>query len=206
MTSNILGLVFILLVVCVSLYLYNTKNPDFQLKCVVSTVNGEKYCVRDREKLTEASDMLARTVDKLTELISFLQQKYGDDERTTRLANGFNSNKISEILPTSVHTAYSEDKGKKTAFCLTRNSKGEEDNNNLIDQQTLTFVALHELSHVCTVSVGHEEEFWENFRWVLEKAKEAGVHNPVDYEKKPTKYCGMKIASNPFFDRKPETG
>jgi predicted metal-dependent hydrolase len=181
--------------------LYTTKNTDFELKCVVSTVNGEKYCIRDREKLEEASDLLAKTVDKLNSVISFLKENYGEDERTTRLVNGFDSKKITEILPTSVHTAYSEDKGKKTAFCLTRNSKSEKDNNNLIDEETLTFVALHELSHVCTVSVGHEEEFWENFRWVLEKAKEAGVHNPVDYEKKPTKYCGMKIISNPYFER-----
>ena len=32
------------------------------------------------------------------------------------------------------------------------------------------FVALHELSHVMTVSVGHTQEFWENFKFLLKEA------------------------------------
>jgi predicted metal-dependent hydrolase len=33
------------------------------------------------------------------------------------------------------------------------------------------FVAIHEMSHTCTKSVGHKSEFWENFKFLLENAK-----------------------------------
>ena len=50
-------------------------------------------------------------------------------------------------------------------------------NENLIDEHTLTFVAIHELSHVMTKSIGHKQEFWDNFKFFLENAKEAKIHD-----------------------------
>jgi hypothetical protein len=102
-----------------------------------------------------------------------------------------------ETLPTSEYTAYSENKGEKIAFCLNKKRKGEDQ---MIDEHTLMFVAIHELSHVCTKSIGHKTEFWENFKFLLENAKDAGIHDPSDYKKKPTEYCGMNINDNPFYD------
>ena len=32
----------------------------------------------------------------------------------------------------------------------------------LVDKNLLLFVALHELSHIMTVSLNHTEEFWDN--------------------------------------------
>ena len=57
-----------------------------------------------------------------------------------------------------------------------------------------------EHKHLMTESIGHKQEFWENFKFLLENAKEIGVYNPIDYKKKPQEYCGMKITDNPFFD------
>ncbi len=76
----------------------------------------------------------------------------------------------------------------------------KKDGTKLIDLNTLTFVALHELSHIMTKSVGHKQEFWQNFKFVLENAKEAGIYDPVDYKKKPAEYCGMTISDNPYYD------
>ena len=70
----------------------------------------------------------------------------------------------------------------------------------MIDEHTLMFVAIHELSHIATKSVGHKQEFWDNFKFLLENAKECGVHSPVDYKNKPTQYCGMDIKDNPYYD------
>ena len=83
-----------------------------------------------------------------------------------RLVSGFNPKRILETLPTSEYTAYSENKGEKLAFCLNRDKK---DNNKLIDIHTLTFVAIHELAHISTKSIGHKSEFWENFKFLLEE-------------------------------------
>jgi hypothetical protein len=112
------------------------------------------------------------------------------------LAKNYNPQKIMETLPTSAYTAYSENKGEKIAFCL---SKTKADADELIDEHTLMFVAIHELSHTCTKSVGHKTEFWENFKFLLENAKAAGIHEPTDYSAKPTTYCDQKISDSPYF-------
>ena len=126
-----------------------------------------------------------------------MKEKHPDKENVKRLVDGFNPKKIMETLPTSEYTAYSENKGEKLAFCL---SKKKDDSTNLIDEHTLTFVAIHELSHVATKSIGHKTEFWQNFKFLLENAKEAGIHNPEDYKKSPKEFCSMKIHDNPYFD------
>ena len=127
-----------------------------------------------------------------------MKEKYPEKENVKRLVKGFNPTKVMETLPTSTYTAYSENKGEKIAFCLNRNSK--QNNKELIDESTLTFVAIHEMSHVMTKSIGHKSEFWDNFKYLLENAKEAGIHNPVDYKQSPKDYCGMKIHDNPYYD------
>ena len=69
----------------------------------------------------------------------------------------------------------------------------------LIDLNTLVFVALHELTHLMTSSIGHKKDFWDNFKFMLEEANEIGVYQPVNYAQKPQEYCGMSIDNNPFF-------
>ena len=71
------------------------------------------------------------------------------------MVSKFNPKKVSETLPTSSYTAYSENKGEKLAFCTTTTKEGDQ----LIDENTLTFVAIHELAHIMTVSIGHTTEF-----------------------------------------------
>ena len=193
----IIGYVIIIGILFVCLYTYLDNIDSFDLKCVVSTVDGEKYCVRDRKEVQKAADLLARVTEKCKALVKYMGQKYPEQDNVKRLVQGFNPTSISETLPTSSYTAYSENKGEKLAFCL--NVK-KEDNNNLIDESTLTFVALHELSHIATKSIGHKTEFWDNFKFLLENAKEAGLYQPVDYKKSPQEYCGMKVKDNPYYD------
>lgn len=188
----------ILFVVGLCLWYYYQNSDAIQLKCVVSTVDGNQYCVRERAQLQEAADLLAKVTTKCKSLVSYMSEKHPDDDRTQRLVSNFNPKKIMETLPTSSYTAYSENKGEKIAFCLSPKKKNGEDR--LIDEHTLTFVAIHELSHVATKSVGHKTEFWENFKFLLENAKEANIHQPRDYSKEPKEYCSMDIRDNPYYD------
>jgi len=196
MTENLVIYIVIgfVLVVCIKMYY---DSDMFQLKCVIAGVDGNTYCVRDRKKVDKAANLLATVTEKCRSLVDFMVQKMPSDERVIRLKDGFNPSKISETLPTSELTAYSENKGEKLAFCLNKKKK---DNDDLIDENTLTFVALHELSHIITKSIGHKMEFWQNFKFVLENAKEAGIYQPVDYKNKPTEYCGMTINDNPYYN------
>lgn len=194
---DILGYIVLFSIIGLIIYLYINNLSEFQLKCIVSDEDGNKYCVRERSKIDEAADLLAKTTQKCKQLVEYMKNKYPDKDNVKRLVDGFNPKKIMETLPTSKFTAYSENKGEKIAFCL---NKEKHDNDNLIDESTLTFVAIHELSHVMTVSIGHKSEFWENFKFLLENAKEAGIHEPVDYKQQPKEYCGMKIHDNPYYD------
>ena len=195
MNEKIFTYVFIILIIGVCGYLYFEKS-DFQLKCVVSTVDGNKYCVRESAKVKESVDMLARVTEKCKKLVKYVGEKFPDQDNVKRLVEGFNPQKVMETLPTSEFTAYSENKGEKLAFCLNTEKGGS----TMIDEHTLTFVAIHELSHISTKSIGHKSEFWENFKFLLEQAKAAGLHTPKDYKKEPQKYCGMTIRDNPAFD------
>ena len=169
----------------------------FQLKCIVSSVDGNKYCVREREKVQEAADMLAKITVKCKALVDFTNEHHGDKENVKRLVSGYNPQRVMETLPTSEFTAFSENKGEKLAFCLNKQREGV---SNMIDEHTLMFVAIHELAHVATKSIGHKTEFWDNFKFLLENAKEAGIHVPTDYKTTPAEYCGMNIKDNPYYD------
>jgi hypothetical protein len=185
--------VAVILLLCLRIYY---DSDAFNLKCIIASKDGNTYCVREREKLELAANLLAKVTQKMKDMVAYMKEKHPSDPRTIRLVEGFNPQKISETLPTSELTAYSENKGEKLAFCLNTTKDG----NRLIDINTLTFVALHELSHIMTESIGHNQEFWQNFKFLLQNAKDAGVYDPIDYKKNPQEYCGMKINDNPFYD------
>ena len=195
MDINAFGYMMIAFVVAIGLKIY-FESDAFNLKCIVSDVDGNKYCVRERAKLELAADLLARVTNKLKDLVKHMGENYPDRENVKRLVKGFNPKKINEILPTSSYTAYSENKGEKLAFCTTTTKKG----NKLIDDNTLTFVGIHEVAHIMTKSIGHTKEFWQNFKFLLKNAAKIGIYTPVDYKRKPKEYCGMKITDNPYYD------
>jgi hypothetical protein len=143
-----------------------------------------------------AANLLATVTQKMKDMVKYLKETHPEDPRVIKLVAGFNPQRVSETLPTSELTAYSENKGEKIAFCLNTTKEG----NKLIDINTLTFVALHELTHVMTTSIGHKQDFWQNFKFVLENAKAANIYIPVDYKSKPQEYCGMTINDNPYYD------
>jgi hypothetical protein len=191
--------IMIALLAAVALFLrQGGAAPEKELKCVISHEDGNTYCVRERAKLQLAADLLARVTKKLAELVTYVGEHHPEDPMAARLTDKFDPQRVYETLPTSKHVAYTENKGEKMAFCVTRKKKG----NDLIDENTLTFVAIHELAHIATDSVGHEPEFWENFKTLLGYAKEAGVYHPEKYSEQPREYCGMTITDNPYFDYK----
>ena len=193
---NMFGFIIMLFIFLIALKMYYDSD-EFNLRCIVSTVDGKKYCVRERNNIQNASNLLARTTEKLEYLVENVGQRYPDRENVQKLVKNFNPTTIKETLPTSEYTAYSENKGEKIAFCLNKKKK---DNDNLIDSNTLMFVAIHEIAHIMTTSVGHTEEFWNNFKFLLENAVELKIYTPVDYKQEPEGYCGMDITDNPYYD------
>jgi predicted metal-dependent hydrolase len=196
MKINILGYILIVFVFIIA-YRILQESEYLNLKCIISQVDGNKYCVRERSKLTLAVDLLANITVNMNKLVKYLDEKYPDRENVKRLVKGYNPKTITETLPTSEYTAYSENKGEKIAFCLNTEKK---DGSRLIDENTLMFVALHELSHVASKSIGHTDEFWNNFKFLIKEAETISIYNPEDYKKNSKRYCGTNIIDNPYFD------
>lgn len=196
MEINWIGVVMIGMIIVVAIKIY-IDTDYFHLKCIISDIDGKRYCVRERRKLEMAADMLANTTANMQKLVDHCYQEFPNRGNTQRLKEGFNPKTIQETLPTSEFTAYSENKGEKIAFCLDKKKSGK---GGLIDPNTLMFVAIHELSHVASESVGHTDEFWKNFKFLLIEAEKIGIYSPIDYKSDPKEYCGMDITDNPYYD------
>lgn len=192
---DFIGYALFIFVIIVAFKIYY-ESDAFNLKCIVSDVDGNKYCVRERAKLQLAADLLARVTQTLKKLVRYMGEEFPKRDNVKRLVKNFNPKKVTETLPTSSYTAYSENKGEKLAFCTTTTKEGD----NLIDENTLTFVGIHEIAHIMTKSVGHTSEFWKNFKFLLQNAIKIQLYKPIDYKKNPVNYCGMKIHDNPYYD------
>lgn len=160
---------------------------------VKSTIDGRSYLVRNKDDSVKAADTLAEIRLNMVKLCDYLEINQKDDNRVQLLLKRFNPDNLLEKPKSSKYTAYSVNKGEKIVICL-RNKDTDE----LIKINTLMFVSLHELAHVMTKSVGHTEEFWDNFRYLLKKAIKIGIFKHVDYSKEPEPYCGIKITDTPL--------
>lgn len=161
---------------------------------VVSTVDNKAYKVQSLPDKQEAADLLAKIGAKLMETVRHLQKMYPDDPRTESIVLKFHADKISEGTNHGENTSYSINKGEKVVFCL----RSKDNKNKLVDLNTMMFVALHELAHIGTESIGHTPEFWTNFRWILQEAINIGVYKEQDFKSKPVPYCGIKITESPL--------
>ena len=111
----------------------------------------------------------------------------------------FKPNVISESSPNNNYTSYSINKGEKLVFCI-RKKRGSHANE-LMDLNTMMFVAIHELAHLMTKSVGHTPEFWANMKFLLQQAikEDVSVYEEQDFSNNPEQYCGMTITDSPLY-------
>lgn len=172
----------------------NYLRKSLYLDKIESSVNGKKYYVRNLPDKKEAADKLANIGIKLQRLIDSLDLKEEEKgEYNKKLKDNFNSDYITENIPGSQYVAYSVNKGEELSLCVR-----EKDTEKFMDDNIILFVAIHELSHIMTPETGHTPLFWDNMKYLLEKASSVGIYAPVDYGKNPKTYCGMEINSTPM--------
>lgn len=163
------------------------------LEKVKSKVNHQSYMVRSLPDKQKAADLLANISIRLTTLMHHLEKTNPDDERSKRFLERFHPERISEGPESNKYTSYSINKGEKIVFCL--RNKPDDD---LVDINTMIFVALHEVAHICTVEIGHPPPFWENFKWLLREAMNIGIYEDQNFKEQPKAYCGIKITDSPL--------
>lgn len=156
--------------------------------------NGNEYLVRNLPDKIEAANKLGSISDSLKNLVNSLNEN--DDSKGKYIKNlkeSFNPEYITENIPGSLYVAYSVNKGEELSLCI--RDKGSE---KFIDDNTIIFVAIHELAHIMTPETGHTPLFWDNMKYLLEQASSQGIYMPVDYSQSPVEYCGMDINSTPM--------
>ena len=121
-----------------------------------------------------------------------IKMKLKDD--IERLKKNFNPEAFSETTPDAKYTSYSVNKGEKIVFCLRDKKEGEK----LVKENIITFVSIHELGHLMTKSIGHEPEFWANFKLLLKISIDNGLYKNIDFNSTPKPYCGIQITDTPL--------
>ncbi len=173
----------------------------FPLVDIKSTVDGRMYRVRNMSDKQEAADLLARVRAKISNMYQILRQKFPDKPQVRQLIQNFTpeASRFLEATPDAEHTSYSVNKGEKIHLCL-RQREGT--NESLVEENIMVFVALHEMAHVLTASVGHGPDFWNNFGWLLKQAEANGIYTYQDFKARPVSYCGLHITDSPSYDPK----
>jgi len=185
------GLVILFSIIIGGYYIINMYNEKDLVK-ITSSVDNKKYTVQIKDDSKEAADLIAKIKQRIITLIEHMEKTFGiSDERVANLKNNFRPDRLKEGVSTPGYTSYSVNKGEQIVLCL-RNK------DSLVDINTMMFVVLHEMAHLASVSIGHTEEFWNNFRWILEESINIGIYVKQDFEKKSVEYCGMDITSSPL--------
>ena len=170
---------------------------------VQSTVDGKIYKVRDMPDKQKAADLMANIRLRMNKLKIHVESKFPDKPQVIMLKKNFKAepSRLYESTPDAEFTSYSVNKGEAVHFCLRqRDSSGEDEG--LVESDVMTFVAIHEMAHMITQSVGHGPDFWNNFGWLLREAEAIGVYTHQDFREHPVSYCGMKITDQPTYDAK----
>lgn len=181
--------------------LKGAMTSQYPLVNVTSSVDNRTYRVRDMADKQEAADLLARVRMKIVKLYGHLVEKFPNKPQMRQWVQNFtpDPSRFEESTPDAEHTSYSVNKGEKVHLCL-RQREGQ--NENLVSENIMVFVSLHEMAHVITPSLGHGPDFWNNFAWLLKQAEEMGIYHYQDFKAHPVAYCGLNITDSPSYDPK----
>jgi hypothetical protein len=182
-TILILSIIFIYL-----LYQYHYYS---NIETIISKIDNRNYDVQIKDDSAEAADLIAKVREKLLLLVNHMFKSFPSNPKVMRLKKNFNPDVLKEGIDNPSYTSYTVNKGEEIILCLRTDGK-------LVDINILTFVCIHELSHIGNETVGHDDAFWEFFKELLIEAINIGVYIKYDYKKLPVKYCGMMITDSPL--------
>jgi len=162
-------------------------------------------CFKRSDPPVEASTqqikvLLQQLKTNMDDFVRDLSKKFPTDQRVRLLAKRYKDTRLSEAPEPETYTL---NKGEQMLMCM-RNNYKESDKYGEVhdDMNLLMFVGLHELAHIMSVTAHHTDEFWSNFKFILEEAAEMGYYRPVDYSHSPMAYCAMLVYENPYFHPK----
>lgn len=190
MEFNNTGLAILILSI-IFMYLIYQYHYYSNIETIVSKIDNRNYDVQIKDDSEEAADLIAKVREKLILLVNHMFKTFPSNPKVMRLKKNFNPNVLKEGIDNPSYTSYTVNKGEEIILCLRTDGK-------IVDINVLTFVCIHELSHIGNETIGHDEPFWEFFKELLIEAINIGVYIKYDYRKSPVKYCGMMITDSPL--------
>ena len=189
--------IFVIVLVAIAWLAIYYKQSKYPLSYVKSSVDGEQYLVRNLPDKQEAADRLSRVRDRLVRLRKYLEQTHAEKPFVANMLKNFDAApaRFSESTPDAQYTSYSVNKGQKIYMCLRQRDASEQ----LVNENVLTFVALHEMAHTGTQSIGHTPEFWNHFAWLIKQAEHVKIYEYTDFASHPVEYCGVHITDSPTY-------
>jgi hypothetical protein len=181
-------------IIVIFILLIQAEKSFDNMTLIKSSINDISYRVRKLDDKEQAADMLAETHNILKQVCKNLENSNPDDERVKRLIAKFPYTTIQESDGYGSQTSFSINKGEKIVLCL----RSKDGTNKFVDKNVLLFVALHEISHIMTVSINHTQEFWDNFKFLLKECQDKGIYKCIDFSATPQSYCGITVTSSPF--------
>jgi predicted metal-dependent hydrolase len=188
-----------LIIICITLLIFFIKliYEPFKSISVLSTYDQKEYKVQDTfDDPHEAANHIANLRHRIENFLEFLKDNHQDDKRVKRLIKKFNPDVIRESEDEENSTSFTINKGEEIHLCL----RSKDGNRELHDLNLLTFVVIHELAHIMSLTMGHNQEFKDNFTFLLKNASQAKIYYPIDYSEEPNKYCGLTVKNNPMFN------
>jgi predicted metal-dependent hydrolase len=193
--KSLLSISFVLGAFLFYFYVYDGTVPQ------KSSINGKEYRVKDDINKQTKANLLSNLNSKLQILVDSL--KNDNSPNVQRLINNWNKGvSIKETGNMEGDAAYVINK-QFMSICLKDFVKDV----NLENINLLTYVGIHELAHIMSNEIGHGDEFKQNFKFLLNKAKTLNYNDPIlnknvslyiplNKINTPNDYCGVSIINS----------
>jgi hypothetical protein len=177
---------------------------------IKSSLDNNIYKVRKGSDSQLRADYLAFISAKLDIIVKSLKNNpmYINDPAVQRLVKNWESGvSIKETGLLEPDAAYVINK-KYMSFCLQDSPYlGKLKTTSIEDTNLITYVGIHELSHIMSISTDHGEEFIKNFNFLLNYSKGLMFTNPFTNTTEPLyislkslktadNFCGVKLENS----------
>jgi hypothetical protein len=196
-------LIITIIITLLIIFIYNSNTLFDDVTEYKSSVDSKIYDVRSNgsvDNKEKAANYLAEIYNRVNYLVHYIKEnKLKNEVIADRLYSRWSLCKLRETSSTDNSVAFTINKGQEIRLCIRNGSgsSGSDKGQDFEDINTSIFVILHELAHVMSISYGHNEEFKDNFSFLLHLASSLGLYKPQNFEQEPKTYCGTVINSTP---------
>jgi len=186
-------IVVLIIIICLMAVMYKLSHNEATY--IRSSLTNREYLVQNLEDKEEATHMLAVINQRINLLKEYLKTNINKFPEYKPYIQQF-CDRIKNLVlienpPDGKYTSYTVNKGDEIALCLRSRRNGK-----LHDINLITYVTLHELSHVACPEQDHTELFKKIFIFFLQIASGMRIYIPTDYKLHPAEYCGITVNEN----------